>query len=124
MCGTDAPAGAVQCQCGYTFVVAKGAAAPQGATPADATPTVHGDGWQMAGWAFVVAGATALVVAVMMGTSVETYASAAYGGPSEVVNLDLQFKKGLAIAGSLFVIGAGIFCLGVGAIVKALGRKG
>lgn len=120
MCGTDAPSGAAQCQCGYTFVRARGSSAAD-TTPADASATVHGDGWQMTGWAFAVIGAIALIAAFFMGTTVET--GGPYGGGA-VVNLDLQFKKGLAIGGSLFSIGLGVFCLGVGAIVKAIGRKG
>lgn len=92
-------------------------------TPADASPAAPGDGWTTAGWALLVCGGAALIFAVMMNTSVETFTPGPYGGRSDVVNLDLQFTKGLAIAGCLFSMGAGIFSLGVGAIVKAIDRN-
>ena len=120
MCGTDAPIDTERCQCGYTFASRAGSSETVDWTPANASATVPGDGWQMTGWAFAVIGAIALVAAFFMGTTVET--GGPYGGGS-VVNLDLQFTKGLAIGGSLFAIGLGAFCLGVGAIVKAIGRQ-
>lgn len=94
--------------------------------PVDWTPEMSAatsspaDSWRMSGWAFALIGIIALVLSLFMGTTVET------GGPfggGEVVNLDLQFQKGLAIGGSMFAIGLGVFCLGVGAILASLGRK-
>lgn len=79
------------------------------------------DSWRSAGWTFAALGAIGLALSLFMKTSVET--SGLYGATSEVVNLDLQFHKGLAIAGSLFGIGLGVFCLGIGAIVTAIGHK-
>lgn len=79
------------------------------------------DSWSMAGWAFALVGAIGLTLGLFMGTTVDT--GGPYGG-GQVVNLDLQFHKGLAIGGSLFAIGLGAFCLGVGSILEAIGRKG
>lgn len=107
ICGADAPADAAQCACGHTF----------------ATPNVAGpaERWDFAGRAFVGLGLLCLCLSLLIGTTVET--GGPYGG-GQVVNLDLQFYKRLAIDGSLFAIGLGVFCLGVGSILEAIGRKG
>lgn len=89
--------------------------------PPSIAETDPADGWRGAGWTFTALGVLALAFSLFMKTSVET--SGLYGATSEVVNLDLQFQKGLAVGGSLFSIGAGIFCLGVAAVVKAIGAK-
>lgn len=122
LCGTDAPLDTERCQCGYMFASANGGGDPVEWTPgmsaATSSPT---DSWRMSGWAFALVGLIALTLSLFMGTTVES------GGPfggGEVVNLDLQFHKGLAIGGSLFAIGLGVFCLGVGSILEAITRKG
>ena len=95
--------------------------------PVDWTPELSaatstpGDSWRMSGWSFALIGVIALTLSLFMGTTVNT--GGTFGG-GEVVNLDLQFHKGLAIGGSLFAIGIGVFCLGVGSILEAIGRKG
>lgn len=78
------------------------------------------DSWRMSGWTFALVGAIALTLSLFMGTTVEP--GGPYGG-EQVVNLDLQFHKGLAIGGSLFAIGLGVFCLGVAAILEAIGAS-
>lgn len=78
------------------------------------------DSWRMSGWTFALIGVIALTLSLFMGTTLGT--GGPYGG-GEVVNLDLQFHKGLAIGGSLFAIGLGVFCLGVGSILEAIGRS-
>ena len=118
MCATDAESDAKTCLCGYRFASREDLTADGAAIAASAA----GDGWSIAGWLFAACGGVALFFAIQMKTSVSTYSSSAYG-PSEVVNLDLQFTKGLAIDGALFAIGLGVFCLGVGAIVKVIGRN-
>lgn len=62
-------------------------------------------------------GVVALIFSLMMGTSVET--ASPFGG-GEVVNIDLQFQKGLAVGGSLFAIGLGIFCVAIGSVLQAI----
>ena len=106
MCGADAPADAVQCECGHTF------ATQDGDGPAER--------WDFAGRTFVGIGLLCLCLSLLIGTTVGT--GGPYGG-GEVVNLDLQFYKGLAIDGSLFAIGLGVFCLAISSILEAIGRK-
>ncbi|MBU7588312.1 MAG: hypothetical protein KAF42_03765 [Sphingopyxis terrae] len=84
---------------------------------------VPGSGWQLAGWALSVIGLIALVSSLYMQTTVETYAppsSFSVGGSSEIVNLDLLFRKGVAVACSLASVAIGIFCLAVGSILAAI----
>ncbi|MBL9067813.1 MAG: hypothetical protein JNN10_16145 [Sphingopyxis sp.] len=122
LCGTDAPLDADQCHCGYTFASAKGGSDPVDWSPEMSAATSSlGDSWRMSGWTFALVGVVALVLSLFMGTTVDT--GGPYGG-GEVVNLDLQFHKGLAIGGSLFAIGLGVFCLAVGSILDAISRKG
>lgn len=121
LCGTDAPRDADKCHCGYTFASANGGGDPVEWTPGmSAATSSPADSWRMSGCAFALVGILALVLSLFMGTTVES--GGPYGG-GEVVNLDLQFHKGLAIGGSLFAIGLGAFCLGVGSILEAIGRK-
>lgn len=120
MCGADAPVDTERCQCGYTFASGKGSGEAAGAALSAVNETTPGGGWQVTGWAFALSGIFALVYSTLMETSVTT--SGLYGAASEVVNLDLQFHKGLAVAGSLFAIGLGVFCLGISAVVKAISQ--
>jgi len=117
MCGNDAPAAAPRCTCGYVFSSAQ----PTGTAVVDVgmSPDEPGDGWRAVGWFFAAAGAIGLVFSFYMDTTVE--APGIYGS-TEVVNLGLQFNKGLAVIGSLFGIMAGLLCLGVGAIVAAINQ--
>lgn len=125
MCGADAPADAAQCECGYTF---SSAAAAQGTARIDSehrSSDVPGSGWQLAGWALSVLGLIALVSSLYMQTTVETYTpstSFSVGGSSEIVNLDLLFRKGVAVACSLAAVGSGIFCLAIGSIIAAINQ--
>lgn len=94
-------------------------------TPEMSTATSDpAEGWRITGWLLLIFGVVGLGIGLYMETSVETYRSAELAPylPSSITNLDMLFKKGLTVAGGLFAIGAGIFCLGVGAIVKALGQ--
>lgn len=81
-----------------------------------------GENWRGAGWLILLGGVVGLAVSLFLKTSVETYAPAILGGngTSEVVNLDLLFRKGVAVACSLTAIGAGLLCLAVGAIIGAI----
>lgn len=108
---TDAPT----CLCGYRFSSHDAV----DWAPADATPTVPGDGWQMAGWALTVLGGLGVVVSYFLDISVD----GGYGN-DDIVNLGLMFEKGFIAACSLSALGLGVFSLGVGAIVKAIGRQG
>lgn len=122
LCGTDAALDADKCLCGYAFASAKGGSDPVDWSPEmSAATSSPADSWRMSGWTFALVGVVALVLSLFMGTTVNT--GGPYGG-GEVVNLDLQFHKGLAIGGSLFAIGLGVFCLGVGAVLTAIERKG
>lgn len=88
------------------------------------TPPSTGDNWRGAGWLIMLGGAVGLGVALFMDTSVETYAPAILGGGTrEVINLDLLFSKGVAIACSLTSICTGLFCLAVGSIIGAIAAR-
>lgn len=120
MCGEGAPVDMARCQCGYIFASGKASGEAAGPVLPAVNETATGGGWQVTGWAFALIGTFALVYSTLMKTSVAT--SSLYGAASEVVNLDLQFHKGLAVAGSLFAIGLGVFCLGISAVVKAISQ--
>jgi hypothetical protein len=116
MCGNDAPAHAPRCTCGYVFA-AKPVTEAVEWEPGTASGE-PGDGWRTAGWIFAVVGGLGLAFGLFSGITID----GGYGG-DDIVNLDLMFHKGVILACSLSAIGLGVFCLGVGAIVKALGRK-
>lgn len=118
MCGNDAPASAPRCPCGYVFSSAETAEAVE--WEPSASSGAPGDGWGTAGWALSVIGALGLAVGFFMDTSIGGYGY----GDGDIVNLDLMFQKGVVIACGLSAIGLGVFCHGVGAVVKAIGRKG
>lgn len=83
----------------------------------------HDDGWTKIGWLMLIAGILGFLFSLAMKTSVESYTPPSIlgvGGSSSVVNLDLLFHKGVAIAGSLTAIGIGVFCVAVGAILKSI----
>lgn len=112
-----------------------GSARPGTATPAAPTsslipttaPGGAGEPWRLWGWVLTLTGGAGLGVSLFLKTSVQTYVPASVlgdGGTSEVVNLDLLFQKGVAIAGSLTAIGLGLFCVGVSAIVVAIENAG
>lgn len=84
------------------------------------TPSAPGDTWRSSGWILIVLGAIGFIAAFVMDTSVPTDS---YGSDS-VVNFGLLSHQGLILDVGLFAIGLGVFCLGVGAILEALGRKG
>lgn len=86
---------------------------PPEALPPLASPQSAGDNWRGAGMLVILGGAVGLPFSLFLNTTVETYAS-------DVVNLDLMFRKGVAVACSLTAIGAGLFCLAVGAIIGAI----
>jgi hypothetical protein len=85
-----------------------------------AAASAAGGGWRVLGWLLSIAGAVALIISLFLDTSLPTYSSGFLGGPSEVVNLDLLFRKGVAIACSLTAIGVGLLCLAAGAIIRAI----
>jgi len=114
MCSTDAEADAPTCLCGYRFSSHDAV----DWTPADATPTVPGDGWTMAGWALVALGAIGVAMGFFSGISVD----GGYGN-DDIVNLGLMFEKGVVLACGLSAVTVGTLCLGIGAIVKAIGRN-
>lgn len=91
------------------------------ALPSFARPQTA-DNWRGAGWLIMLGGAVGLLVSLLLKTSVETYAPALLGagGTSEVVNLDLLFRKGIAVACSLAALGAGLFCLAIGSVIGAI----
>jgi len=121
MCGADAPDDAARCACGYAFASPQTAIASVEASELT-RPSSAADSWTRCGWAAVVLGAIGLALSLLMKTSVE--AAGVYGATSEIVNIDLQFHKGLAVAGSLFAIGLGVFCLGIGAVLRAVSDAG
>lgn len=79
-----------------------------------------GEGWRNIGSLFIVLGGLGMALSLFMKTSVETVG---LYGASDVVNLGLMFNKGVSIAVSLFAIGLGVFCVAVGAIVRAIARQ-
>ncbi|HEV7340842.1 MAG TPA: hypothetical protein VGN68_04350 [Sphingopyxis sp.] len=83
-------------------------------------PGVAGGGWLVAGWVLAAAGVIGLVVGLLLDTSVAAYSPTMFGGPTEVVNLDLLFRKGVVVACGIAAIAAGIFCLAVAAILRAI----
>lgn len=83
-------------------------------------PATSGSGWSMAGLIFGIAGACGLLFSLSMETSIATDADLL---PSSVVNLDMMHRQSIALALSLFAIGAGLFCAAVGAIIGAIGRE-
>lgn len=92
----------------------------QASEGAVAAPGVPGGGWLVAGWILGTAGAIGLVVGLLLDTSVAAYSPTMFGGPTEIVNLDLLFRKGVVVACGLAAIAAGIFCLAVAAILRAI----
>lgn len=108
------------------------AAAVSGAGQAPSSTAVAGQNlasepWRMWGWVLTAIGGLGLGFSLFLKTSIETYVPPTLlgsGGTSEVVNLDLLFQKGVAIAGSLTAIGVGIFCIAVSAIVGAIENAG
>ncbi|SKB26905.1 hypothetical protein [Sphingopyxis flava] len=90
-----------------------------------ALKTDPGGGWSLAGWMLTICSVAALAVSISMKTTVSTYGAAILGstGPSEIANLDMMFQKGMAIAGSLAGLGLGVFCIAVGAILRAITPK-
>lgn len=119
LCGNDAPAGREKCDCGYKFANGGGSADAVEWSPGMVNTGALGDSWKSFGWLLVAGGAIGLLVSLMLETSVTTYGY----DTGSVVNLDLLFRKWMALTGSLFAIGLGTFCLGVGAIVESLARK-
>jgi hypothetical protein len=117
MCGTDAPAGAEKCPCGYGFVAAKGATGAVEWEPG-VDSGAPGDGWQTAGKVLTIIGGLGLAFGLFSGISVD----GGYGN-NDIVNLGLMFEKGMILACSLSALTLGTLCLGVGAIVKAIGQK-
>ncbi len=116
MCGNDAPAPAPRCTCGYVFSSTQPIEAVE--WEPDASSGEPGDGWRNAGSILAVIGAIALAYGLFSGISVD----AGYGY-DDVVNLGLMFEKGAIIACGLTALTMGTLCLGVGAIVKAIGRN-
>lgn len=92
------------------------------AAPSPSRERHIGEQWTLWGWVLAVLGAISLTFALLMNTTVETSLPGVLGDGerSEIVNLDLLFKKGVAVAGSFAAIGFGVFCLGVGAIIGAI----
>jgi hypothetical protein len=83
--------------------------------------TRAGAGWQTAGWLVGALGAAGLLISMFLDTSVQTYGGGLIGGgAAEVVNLHLMFRKGVVIACSLTALSAGLFCLAVGAVIRAI----
>lgn len=64
-------------------------------------------------------GAIGLAFCLFRGISVD----GGYGN-DDIVNMGLMFQKGVVLACGLSALGFGVFCFGVGAIVKAIGRSG
>lgn len=124
LCGIDADDNAASCECGYQFASAR----EDHATSAEETSISSEDGerWKMAGGVITTVSAGGLMLGLFMDTSVETRLPSQFldeAMPSAIVNLDLMFTKGVAIASSLTGIGIGIFCLAVGAILSAIARR-
>ena len=83
--------------------------------------------WSAWGWSLAIFGSIGAAVSLTMKTTVEHFTPSTIlgpGGSSEVVNLDLMFHKGVAIAASLSAIGIGVFCIAVGAIINAIYSRG
>lgn len=76
----------------------------------------------MTGWIITVCGVIGASLALFMDTSISTSVPAdLYSSrTTEIVNFELLFRKGLAVGISLFAIGAGLFCIAVGAIIAAI----
>lgn len=117
MCGNDAPASAPSCTCGYVFSSAQPTEAVEWEPSTTSGRT--GDGWQTGGAVLSGIGAIGFAISLLMGITVD----GGYGG-DDIVNLGLMFQKGFVAASSLAALSLGIFCLGVGAVLKAIGRKG
>ena len=81
-----------------------------------------GEGWKIVGGILGTAGAIGLVYSLSLSTTVGT--SGPYAASSEVMNLDLMFQKGVAIASSLAALVTGVFCIAIGSIIKAIGQNG
>ena len=114
MCGTDAVADAAKCQCGYRFTSVAGISGEA----ADWTPDMGGksspgDNWSAWGMALTGIGVIGFALSFFMEISVSS-------NDSDVVNLDLMFQKGVALAVSLFLVAMGVLSMGVGAIVGAV----
>lgn len=102
---------------------AEGADAPPLSEPDPTTTQLPGRDWTVWGWLLAIGGAVGLAISLYMEISVETYTASSIlgpGGASQVVNLDLMFHKGVAVAGSLATLMAGLFCFAVGAIIRAI----
>lgn len=115
MCGTDAAGDAARCQCGYYFAASKPTDAVEW-TPEMGGTQSAGDNWRTWGMVLTGVGVIGAVLSAFMEISVSSY-------DSDVVNLGLMFNKGAALAGSLFVIGLGVLCMGIGAIVAAIAQS-
>lgn len=94
------------------------------AAPAESTVQAAagppGGNWRLFGWLVFVAGAIGLAISLNLKTTVDTFAPDALGGavPSEVVNLDLLFRKGVAIGSSLAAMIMGLVAAAAGAIMS------
>lgn len=86
--------------------------------PADPNP---GGAWSTVGWLLAIFSAVGVAVSLSIKTTVETYVP--LEGSSEVANLDLMFQKSIALAGSLTGLGIGVFCIAVGAIIRAIASR-
>lgn len=84
------------------------------------TPSAPGDTWRSSGWILVVLGGIGVIATFLMDTTVPTDSF----GDGAVVNFGLLSQQGLILDVSLFAIGLGVFCLGVGSILEAISRKG
>lgn len=86
-----------------------------------ATDTTPGSGWQVGGWVLFTLGVFGLFVSFLMDTTVDVRSTGVFDvGVGEVVNLDLLFRKGVAITVNLFVMGAGLLCAATGTILERL----
>lgn len=106
----------------------------QGAQPAPQPPGMletapahvdpPGSTWSLWGWFILAVGLIGIVVSLLLPITVSTFvpSTSPYlpSGSSDIVNLGLLFRKGAALAGSLAAVGAGLFCVGIGSLIRAI----
>jgi len=84
-----------------------------------------GENWRLFGWLLFGAGVVALVLSLNLKTTLGIVVPAALGGEatSEIVNIDLLFRKGLALGGSVAAMIMGLIAAAAGAIMGSFAKR-
>lgn len=87
----------------------------------DQSASLSGSNWQSGGLVTALSGAAATCYGILMKTSVPM--PGMFGGTDEVSNISLQQSQRMWFDGGLTLLGIGVFCIAVGAVINALGAK-